>query len=137
MKWMLQEPWSAFLEGVMAQHFEPAMETFDLEFDQIDEVLGGGFGPTLWGVAFEDALTRRTEGYLTRRGWTESPGARRYISALKEATLSLYEVSEPKPGVWFLARDLLRGGEPVEVRAHRQPDTEAVGPDRRPPGSPG
>ena len=122
MKWMLQEPWSAFLEGVMAQHFEPAMETLDLEFDQIDEVLGGGFGPTLWGVAFEDALTRRTEdgvspveAYLTRRGWTESPGARRYISALKEATLSLYEVSEPKPGVSFLARDLLRGGEPVEV----------------------
>ena len=32
MKWMLQEPWSAFLEGVMAQHFEPAMETFDLEW---------------------------------------------------------------------------------------------------------
>ncbi len=122
MKWMLQEPWSAFLEDVMAQHFEPAMETFDLEFDEIDEVLGGGFGPTLWGMAFEDALTRRTEegvspveAYLTRRGWTESPGARRYISALKEATLSLYEVSEPNPGVSFLARDLLRGGEPVEV----------------------
>ena len=121
-KWLLQEPWSAFLEEVMAQHFEPAMETFGLEFPEIDDALGGGFGRTLWGMAFEDALTRRNEAdenpveaYLARRGWTESPGSRRYIAALKDTTLSLYEVSKPKPGASFLARDLLRGGEPVEV----------------------
>lgn len=122
MKWMLQEPWAELMEDAMAQHFEPAMEVFELDFEDIDEALGGGFGPTLWAMAFEDALTRRTEdgvnpveAYLARRGWTESPGNRRYIAALKDTTLSLYEISEPKPGVSFLARDLLRGGEPVEV----------------------
>ncbi len=55
------------------------------------------------------------EVYLTRRGWAESSGGKRYIAALKDTVPSLYEISDPKPGVSFLARDLLRGGEPVEV----------------------
>ena len=40
------------------------------------------------------------EGYLARRSWTESPGSRRHIAALKETTLSLHEVSEAKPGAF-------------------------------------
>ena len=121
-KWMLHEPWSELVEDALAEHFEPTLQAFDLEFEEIDEVLDGDWTRMLWGVAFEDALTRKTEDgespvgvYLTRRGWTESPGGKRYIAALKDTVPSLYEISDPKPGVSFLARDLLRGGDPVEV----------------------
>lgn len=120
-KWLLQEPWSGFLQDIMGLHLGPAMTAFELEFEEIDEVLGGTWGATLWGVAFEDALTRRLDGrtpveaYLERRGWTESTGTKRYLAALQTSVMSLYEVSELTPGRSFRARDLLRGGEPVLV----------------------
>jgi hypothetical protein len=43
----------------MAEHFEPAMEAFGLTFEDIEDALGGGWGRTLRGCAFEDFLTRR------------------------------------------------------------------------------
>lgn len=78
---------------------------------------------TLWGCAFEDLLTREFEpdganiadAYLKRRGWKETPGSRAYIRALRKSLMSLYEVSEVTPGRSFLARDLIRGGEPILV----------------------
>jgi hypothetical protein len=80
---------------------------------------------TLFGCAFEDFLTReRNDGrtivddYLKRRGWKEPVPARRYMEALRDSDLSLYEVSEVVPGQSFLARDLLRGGDPVQVVEH-------------------
>lgn len=121
-KWLMQEPWGGFLQDIMGLHLGPAMTAFELEFEEIDDVLGGMWGATLWGVAFEDALTRRLDGrtpvdaYLERRGWTESTGTKRYLAALQTSVMSLYEVSELTPGQSFRARDLLRGGEPVLVR---------------------
>jgi hypothetical protein len=41
--------------------------------------------------------------------------ARAYIEALRRSRMSLYEVSDIVSGVSFLARDLVRGGEPVPV----------------------
>ena len=120
-KWLMQEPWGGFLQDIMGLHLGPAMTAFELEFEEIDDVLGGMWGATLWGVAFEDALTRRLDGrtpvdaYLERRGWTESTGTKRYLAALQTSVMSLYEVSELTPGQSFRARDLLRGGEPVLV----------------------
>ena len=38
------------------------MEAFDLEFEEIDDRLGGNWTGTLWGCAFEDFLTRRRAG---------------------------------------------------------------------------
>jgi hypothetical protein len=81
---------------------------------------------TLWGCAFEDFLTQSlepdgrniVEDYLKRRGWKESAGSRRYMEALRNSCMSLYEASEIVPGQSFLARDLLRGGEPVQVSEH-------------------
>lgn len=120
-KWLAQEDWSPLFEEVMDEHFGPAMEAFDLEFEEIDEVLGGGWGMTLWGCAFEDVLTRSLDGrspvdaYLQRRGWTESTGAKRYMTALQTSVMSLYEISDLTPGQSLRARDLIRGGEPVLV----------------------
>ena len=78
---------------------------------------------TLWGCAFEDFLTRTVEpddvnlvdAYLKRRGWKEPVANRRYMEALCRSVMSLYEVSGLVPGESFLARDLVRGAEPVRV----------------------
>jgi hypothetical protein len=76
-KWLSREDWWPLLEEVMDEHFGPAMEAFNLEFEEIDEALGGNWAITLWGCAFEDFLTRRfepdgrnpVEAYLQRRSW--------------------------------------------------------------------
>lgn len=110
----------------MAEHFTSAMEAFDLEFAGIDDALGGNWGQTLWGCAFEDFLTRRfgpdagnpVEAYLHRRGWKERALTRSYIAALQTSVMSLYEASDIVPGASFRARDLIRGGEPVLVNEH-------------------
>src|SRR5919199_6862285 len=122
-KWVSREDWRPLLEEVMDEHFGPAMEVFDLEFEEIDEALGGNWGMMLWGCAFEDFLTRRfepdgrnpVEAYLQRRGWKESAAARRYMTVLQTSVMSLYEVSDLTPGQSLRARDLIRGGEPVLV----------------------
>jgi len=118
-----RDDWSGCLEEALGDHFGPAMLEFDLEHEEIVDLLGEHWAMTLWGCAFEDLLTREFEpdsvniadDYLKRRGWKETPGARAYIRALRSAVMSLYEVSEVKPGRSFLARDLIRGGEPVLV----------------------
>jgi hypothetical protein len=97
------------------------MQEFDLEYEEIGAALGGGWDMTLWGVAFEDFLGRRFEGhnfvdeYLRRRGWNESAPAKSYMRGLRDSTMTLYEASAIVPGQSFLARDLIRGGEPALI----------------------
>jgi len=75
------------------------------------------------GCAFEDFLTRDcgpddrniVDDYLKRRGWKESVVNRRYMEALRNSTMSLYEVGDIVAGQSFLARDLVRGGEPIRI----------------------
>ncbi|WP_306767926.1 hypothetical protein [Martelella alba] len=94
-----------------------------MDFDDILEILGDEWGMTLWGCAFEDFLTTdfEIEGgniideYLKRRGWKENPKTRAYMKALRTSIMSLYEVSDVVPGKSLMARDLIRGGEPVIV----------------------
>ncbi len=125
-KFLTRDDWKSRLEDVMGEHFGPAMEAFDLEYAEIGAALGGGWDMTLWGVAFEDFLGREfepdgrnfVEEYLRRRGWNESVPAKAYMRALRNSILSLYEVSAIVPGESFLARDLIRGGEPVLVSEH-------------------
>lgn len=117
------DEWSGCLEEALGDHFGAAMVEFDLEHEEIVDLLGEHWAMTLWGCAFEDLLTREFEpdganiadDYLKRRGWKETPAARAYIRALRKSLMSLYEVSEVTPGRSFLARDLIRGGEPILV----------------------
>ena len=93
-----------------------------VEPNELESLIGGAAFMNLWGCAFEDLLTRQdSEGrnivdhYLTRRGWKETATAKRYMTDLRHSVMSLYEVSDIVPGESFLARDLVRGGEPVRV----------------------
>lgn len=121
--WTARGAWRARLDGVIAEHFDPAMQALGLDFEEIDDALGGSWAGTLWGCAFEDFLTRRfgpegenaIEAYLGRRGRKEHAATRAYMAGLQSSVMSLHEVSDVVPGRSFHARDLVRGGEPVLV----------------------
>ena len=122
-KWLGREEWRGSFEEVLNQHLGPACETAGIEFDEIAEILGDHQFMMLWACAFEDFLTRDCEpdgrnivdDYLKRRGWKEPVANRRYMAALRTSAMSLYEVSDIIAGQSFLARDLVRGGEPIRI----------------------
>jgi len=123
MKWLAKEPWrSAFLD-VLNQHIGAILDEHDIpDFDDLGSLIGLDWAMTLWGCAFEDFLTKDIGGgsnivddYLKRRGWKESVRSKAYMTGLKNSVMSLYEISDIQPGRSFLARDLIRGGEPVRV----------------------
>ena len=122
-KWLGREEWRSSFEEVLNQHLGPACETAGIGLDEITEILGDHEFMMLWACAFEDFLTRDCEpdgrnivdDYLKRRGWKEPVANRKYMAALRTSAMSLYEVSDIIAGQSFLARDLLRGGEPIRI----------------------
>ena len=89
--------------------------------DEICDTLGKVPGNIVHVCALEDFMARAYEDrnvvdeYLKRRGYAESPGAKRYMQAFRPSVMSLYEVSDIAPGRSFVARNLLRCGTPVQV----------------------
>lgn len=122
-KFTFREDWRDALESVMADHLGLAQEEFDIEFEEIGDILGDHYEGLLFGCALEDLMSRRFEpdginlvdDYLKRRGWNETALTKAYMRALRDSVCSLYEVSDVVPGQSFLARDLVRGGEPIQV----------------------
>ncbi len=122
-KWLGRDGWREPFEEVLWLHVGPACEQAGIEFEDIEDILGHHHSMALWGCAFEDFLTRTLEpdgrnivdDYLKRRGWKETVPNRRYMQALRGSAMSLYEVSGIVSGEAFMARDLVRGGEPVRV----------------------
>src|ERR1700759_4842626 len=106
MAWARRVEWRPYLQAVIAEHVEAALEEFGLSGEQLDSTLGDLASSTLWGCAFEDFLTRRFEpdaknpaaDYLQRRVWKERPPTREYIAALQLSVMSLYVIAHPPPG---------------------------------------
>ncbi len=123
MKWLARDPWRDAFLNVLDRHIGRILDEHDIpNFDELGGLIDPHWAMTLWGCAFEDFLTMDVEGagnivddYLKRRGWKETTRNREYMSGLKDSLMSLYEVSDIRPGRSFLARDLIRGGEPVRV----------------------
>jgi hypothetical protein len=126
MKWLTREPWRDAFADVLERHVAGPREAAGIEsVEELGEQVGAHWATTLWGCAFEDFLTREVaeagnivDDYLKRRGWKENAVDRAYMAALRSSTMSLYEASDIQPGQSFLARDLLRGGEPIRVSEH-------------------
>ena len=122
MKFIRRAEWEEAFAEVLEQHLGRACGNLGVEPGEIVDILGEVTGTVLHGCALEDLMAREYEGgrnvvdeYLRRRGYAESPGAKRYMQALRHSVMSLYEVSDVVPGQSFLARDLVRGGEPIRV----------------------
>lgn len=114
--------WRDRMQGVVAEHLMPALEEFEIGQDDLGELLGEQWTGVLWGCGFEDFLGQRYEDgnivdlYLKRRGWKETVLNRAYFTALRDAPISLYEVSEVQPGSSMVLRDLLSDAAPITVR---------------------
>ena len=64
---------------------------------------------------FEPDSRNIVDDYLKRRGWKGPVAVKQYLQALRRSTMNLYEVVDTTPGSHFVVRDLVRGGEPVQV----------------------
>ena len=113
--------WRDRLQNVVAKHLMPALEEFEVHDDELSELLGEPWPGVLWGCGFEDFLGRRygdeniVDHYLKRRGWKESAVNQNYFAALRDAPVSLYEITDVKPGISMVLQDLLSAAEPVTV----------------------
>lgn len=120
-KWVRRDGWREKFEDAFERHVGAACRGAGTGLDGLAEIIGDYGVSNLWGCAFEDFVssgpdeTNVAVDYLKRRGWKESAGTRAYIDALRHSTMSLYEVSSIVADASFLARDMVRGGEPMRV----------------------
>ncbi|CUK20718.1 hypothetical protein RUE5091_04550 [Ruegeria denitrificans] len=120
------EVWHERLADVLDEHFLPSLEAFDLDFEDLSDLLGEDWPTVLWGGGLEDLLGRTfapgnenaVDAYLKRHGSKESTQTRAYIEGLRYAPVSLYEVSKIVAGKSMVLRDLLSDTKPVTVREH-------------------
>jgi hypothetical protein len=122
LKWVRREEWREDLEALLDLHLAPACAKAKVKPDDIPSLIGDGLFTHLWGCVVEDFFTWEdddgrniVDDYLKRRGWKESASNKAYMAALRTSVMSLYEISDVVPGEAFLARDLVRGGDPVRV----------------------
>ena len=122
-QWAARGEWEPLQQEFCAAHFEPVTDGVDLPDDALEVLPAEGAG-MLRVFILEDFFTARfgehgelnvVDDYLKRRGWRESVPARRYLEALRDSTLSLYEVIDIVPGRHMTVRDLLLGGAAVRV----------------------
>lgn len=119
-----EDIWGERLQDVLDEHFGPALEEFEVDFEELGEIVGESWPMILWGCAFEDLLSREygpdqeniIDLYLKRRGWSETALNRAYIEGLRHSVVSLYEVVEVRPGEGMSLKNLLCEAEQVDVR---------------------
>jgi hypothetical protein len=132
-KWSTRDDWAPYREEVFASHLDFIADKFDVKEEELVEMLGETFG-MLYAVMLEDFFAARfgddgelnvVDDYLKRRGWREKIPAKRYLAALRDSTISLYEIVDLDPGKAMTVRDLIRGGEPVTVEERLGSQTAA------------
>ncbi len=127
MEWIGREDqWAARFDATLHAHTAATLDAGGLSQEELTEILGDAGSGLLFGCVFEDLTAQRFETaphnivdeYLKRRGWRDSVPCRRYMAALRDATMSVYEVTGVSSGKWVEVRDLARGGEPLRVFEH-------------------
>lgn len=133
MEWSGKAEWNPYRQLVFSEHFDPLCDHFDMTHDDLVDAFGDAFGMVL-GCVIEDFFAARfgedgeiniVDDYLKRRGWREKVGAKRYLAALRDSTLSLYEVVEINPGTSLTIQDIVLGGDPVTVHEKLGSETAA------------
>jgi hypothetical protein len=127
MGWADRPEWMDERSALLDAHLAPACDRLGIGREELSqEIEEYDFGGMLFGIMFEDLLSRRlppdekniVDEYLERRGWRESVPGQRYLKRLRDSVLSLYEVVEVSPGHHCDVRDLVRGGEDIRVHEH-------------------
>src|SRR5256885_2478105 len=122
MKWLRPAGGHDAFNALLDRHLAPAGKQAGISIDKLPDLLGEHHGGVVWGCVFEDFLARNlddgrniVDDYLKRRGWNESASNKAYMRALRTSVMSLYEISDIVREESFLARDLVRGEEPIRV----------------------
>jgi uncharacterized protein (DUF2384 family) len=126
MNWAEQPEWREEQTAVFDAHLAPVCDRIGISQEElVQELEEHGYGGMLFGLVFEDFISRRLpddkniiDDYLKRRGWRESVPGRRYLQQLRDSVLSLYEVVAVSPGHHCDLRDLVRDGETFRVHEH-------------------
>ena len=122
-RWSASETWAPCRDHVFAEHIDTVCDRLDMTEEDLAGLLGESVD-MLYGIVLEDFFTARfgedgelnvIDDYLKRRGWREKVPARRYLEAMRDSVLSLYEVVDLVPGHSMTVHDLIRGGEPVTI----------------------
>ncbi len=121
MKWSVNDTWRPMLEQIVAEHLEDICDEYGMDEQGLTDTLGDSFG-MVYGWILEDFFTIEfddelniIDDFLKRRGWREKAPAKRYLSALRDSVCSLYEVVDVEPGHSITVRDVVVGGDAVEV----------------------
>ena len=133
LKWIHREEWRDRFAQVFDDHLGSVCDEFDLEIEDLAAEIGVDLFEPVITCVIDDFLTCNfepdgqnvVEDYLKRRGWKESERAKRYLQAMKRSIMSLYEVTETRPGKCLFVRDLLRGGEPICVDDRKASESAA------------
>lgn len=131
-KWSVKEEWLPLREQVFAKHFDMVCDRFDTTMEEVAGDLGDAFG-MVFGCVLEDFFTAEfgeegtnvIDDYLKRRGWREKVPAKRYLTALKDSVLSLYEVIDLEPGHRMTVKDMVRESDPITVEEKLGSETAA------------
>src|SRR5689334_8816469 len=114
--WARRERWREPCQGAVRAHFATVCAAAGMDEEKLAQEIGEEHYEMAQACAFEDffangAGTKRRnviEDYLDQRGWKEAIGGRDYLRALRASLMSLYEVTEVRPGVGMVLRDLMR-----------------------------
>lgn len=114
--------WSVRLNDVLGEHFLPVAEQAGLEPEAVWDALGETAG-SVYGTALEDLCTRRYNDppqnlvgdFLKKRGFRLPPLAKNYLEAVRDSVPGVYEAVAVQPGHGVTIRDLLIGGDPIDV----------------------
>jgi hypothetical protein len=126
LKWAQRPEWRERFLAVLQEHVSDVLEEFEFDSmqDLFDELSDEAYVSDIMNQAIDDFLTRGglenepeniISEYLRRRGYRETEPARRYLEAISESVISIYEVVESVPGSHLVLRDRINGGDPIRV----------------------
>ena len=119
-KFSARKEWRDWTDDIFELHFGQVLDEFDLEFDELQAILGEALTVAAMRFALEDCCTRPlaeddatclTDLYLKKRGYTESAGNKAFLTAFAQSTISLFEIVEVRSNTSLLIRDRLTGGD--------------------------
>ena len=101
--------WTDCLRQIETELVTPVAEHLGIELDQaMDGLFDGPYYDNVFGYVFEDAVTCNwnnkgsvIDEYLKKRGWREGPHGRKYLRALVDSDVKLWEVTNVSPGEWI------------------------------------
>ncbi len=128
-----QAKWQLRLEDAFEQMLLPATQELGIDESMlVEESQEYGYWDIIFGYIFEDfacAIWNDEEHsfideYLKRRGWREAPIGRRYLKAINDSEVELWEITAVKPG--FYADVCKYGSDEKPIRVIEKSATEAL-----------